>query len=267
METSQTYDAAELLVIPRARFAEWLARKYLEGPAISGLPIPFSSSTRSGKRGGVEYYSNRPYELGDRLKDIDWKHSFKFQKLIVKEYREAWGLRNIVAVNLETADVEEADELAYNLIMVLLTLAQEGYPVSIAAYCRHGAAQVTPPLSPQEGLLRGLRLMGEITLSEPPQRFLAPPDLLKLRRFIEALSGLGDNLGSLLEALKFQRQALERAAEEHPASRALCQAIHQISPPATITLLSNWGHDAEPLAVMVDRLHQRGYTFITLGLR
>jgi uncharacterized protein (DUF58 family) len=76
-QVNQLIEPVVLEVIPRARYAEWLALKFLEqagagGAAAAAAVLP---ETVLVPKRGVEYFGNRGYQPGDRLKDVDWKHS------------------------------------------------------------------------------------------------------------------------------------------------------------------------------------------------
>jgi uncharacterized protein (DUF58 family) len=105
----------QLNVIPRARYAAWLAKKYLETTKQGMLPLISNVSTvkpKYGLRRGVEYYGSQLYQAGDELKSLDWKHSAKYNKMITKEFIEFNGQPAILLVNLAVGNAEEADETA-----------------------------------------------------------------------------------------------------------------------------------------------------------
>ncbi|MEA2085425.1 MAG: DUF58 domain-containing protein, partial [Chloroflexota bacterium] len=120
-QVNQPVEPVVLEVIPRARYAEWLAMKFLEQAGAAAAVLP--EAVLVPKR-GVEYFGNRGYQPGDRLKDVDWKHSLKLNELIIKEYIEAGEQGAIIAANLAVSDAEEADKLAFKLITTALTLAR-----------------------------------------------------------------------------------------------------------------------------------------------
>ena len=85
--------ALKLVVIPRATYADDLARQYLSGAETAGSPASSVGAIQSlyGLRQGIEFYGNRMYQPGDNLKNIDWKHSVKYNELVTKEFFEVQG--------------------------------------------------------------------------------------------------------------------------------------------------------------------------------
>jgi hypothetical protein len=63
----------------------------------------------------------------------------------------------------------------------------------------------------------------------------------------------------LADILKVEREAVQRAVAEHPATLALHQVTSSIAPPAMILVISCYNHDAEALPVTLARLQDRGY--------
>jgi len=263
---NQLLQPVELQVIPRAKYAEWLATKYLErtgiGAAATTQPSPRAILPL--KR-GIEYFESRPYQPGDQLKNIDWKHTLKLNRLIVKEYIETGGQAAILAVNLSVTDAEEADKTAYNLITAALTLSQEAVPTALAAYNNQEVISATAILDPREILKRSLALVKDITPVELTHRRLQLPDLNKIRRDIAQLKqATSEPARRLLNMLDFEYQAIEKAAKNHPASLALSLATRQASTPAIIVLISQLNHDAEALMITTDRLSRRDFTTISV---
>ena len=77
-----------LRVIPRARYAAWLARRYLEQ---TGRQQAAATVGQLNRIRGVEFERLRQYQPGDRLKDIDWRHITKSRVPVVKEYLDPQG--------------------------------------------------------------------------------------------------------------------------------------------------------------------------------
>ncbi len=267
VQVNQLLQPVELHVIPRARYAEWLAMRYLEQAGARGtIASTFPPKTPLMlHRRGVEYFDSRNYQPGDLLKDIDWKHTLKLNQLIVKEYIEVSGQVAIIAVNLSVTDAEEADKLAFNLITTALTLAQESVPTALAIYNHQKVILTTPVIDPRETLKQTLSVVKDITSVEFAHRFLKPPDISKLRRNITLLKRVTSKPAQrLLSMLDFEYKAIEEAAEGHPATLALSQSTKQVSPPAIIMLVSQLNHDVEAVRLTTEKLSKRGFTIMPL---
>ncbi len=259
----------ELYVIPRARYAGWLAKKYLEqttpGAATTAVTLPSQAAGRVGK--GVEYHDSRAYQPGDRLKDIDWTHTIKLRELVVKEYAEDQGQVGILLVNLTAKDPEEADMVVYNLITSALTMAREAVPAALAAYDEEKVLATTKILNPRETVKRALRLAEKVVLVKPMERFLDPPEIKRLKRAIGQLEDVGtDPARRLADILKVECVAIGVGARHHPVTRALTEIIEHVSPPATITLVSPLNHDIDALSVILETLVGMGYNLIAVPI-
>jgi hypothetical protein len=266
IQLDQVIEPVELHVIPRARYAEWLALRYLEqtGAGATGATTLLPKAILMPKR-GMEYFDSRSYQPGDSLRDIDWKHTLKLSQLIVKEYIEAGQQASIIAVNLSVTDAEEADKLAFNLITTALTLARETIPTALAVYNHHKVVLTTAVLDPRETLKQTLSIVKDITSVEFGYRFLQPLDISKLRRNITLLKqAKSEPARRLLSLLDFEYQAIEEAAKNHPATLALTVATEHTPPPAIIALVSQLNHDAEALMVITEKLSKRGFTTIPI---
>ena len=266
IQVNQLLQPVELHVIPRARYAEWLAMRYLEQTGAGAIvATTFPPKTGLMLKGGTEYFSSRNYQPGDPLKHVDWKHTLKLNKLIIKEYIEGGGQVAIVAVNLSVTDAEEADKLAFNLITTALTLAQESIPTALAAYNHQKVILTTGGIDPRETLKQSLSLVKDITSVEFAPRFLQPPDISKLKRNITRLKQVtSEPAQRLLSMLNFEYQAIGEAAENHPATIALSLATRHTPLPAIIVLVSQLNHDAEALMVATEKLSRRGFTTIPI---
>ncbi|MBI2860195.1 MAG: DUF58 domain-containing protein [Chloroflexi bacterium] len=266
VQVDQTLEPVDLHVIPRAKYARWLAMKYLghTGAGSSATALSLLHATSSPRR-GIEYYESRHYQPGDQQRNIDWKHTMKLLRLIVKQFIQAGEQTAVIAVNLAVSDAEEADKLAFNLITASLTLAEENIPTALVAY-NHREVKLSIPLSPPtEVLEQTLSLVKDIVLAPCDQRYLEAPDIHRLRlnmaRLRKASSGPAQRLYNLLD---FEYRALEKAARNHPATTALSLATERIQPPALIVMISQFNHDAEALLVIGERLNRRHFTSIRL---
>ncbi len=264
IQVNQIIEPLELHVIPRARYAEWLAIKYLEQTGGEGTvaTTPLPKAIIIPKK-GIEYFDSRSYQPGDRLRDIDWKHTLKLNQIIVKEYIESGGQSAIIAVNLSVTDAEEADKLAFNLITSALTLAGETIPTALAIYNHQKVILTTSAIEPREILKQTLLVVKDIASVEFAHRFLQPADISKLRRNTILLKqATSQPAERLLGMLYFEYEAIEEAAKNHPATLALSQVTKRVPPPAIIVLVSQLNHDAEALVVTTEKLAKRGFTTI-----
>jgi hypothetical protein len=264
IQINQWLEPLQLHIIPRAKYAEWLARKYLEQTGtgvITAATLP-PQVIMVPKR-GIEYLDSRTYQPGDQLKDIDWKHTLKLSQLVVKEYTEAGEQAAIIAINLSVTDAEAADKLAFNLITVALTLARESIPTALAAYNHRSPILSTAITDPREILRQALSLVKEITLVEFADRHLEPSDIAKIRRSITQLRQVeSEPAQRLLGVLNFEYRAIEEAARNHPATITLSTTTRQAPAPAMIFLVSQLNHDAEAIMVTAEKLARRKYTTI-----
>ena len=263
---NQLLEPIELHVIPRARYAEWLARKYLQqtGTGVIAVATMPPEAVKIPKR-GIEYFDSRTYQPGDQLRDIDWKHTIKLNQLIVKEFIEAGEQAAIIAVNLSVADAEEADKLAFNLITTALTLAREDIPAALAAYNHQRVVLTTAVTDPREILNLALSLVKDITLVEPTKRHLEPPDIARLKRNITQLKrAKSEPAQQLLGMLDFEYRAMEKSAKNHPATIALSSVTANVPPPAMIVMVSQLNHDAEALLITAEKLAKREFATLPL---
>jgi uncharacterized protein (DUF58 family) len=263
IQINQLIEPVQLHVIPRAKYAEWLARKYLEQTGAGVAATALLPRTVMPPKRGIEYLDSRTYQPGDQLKDIDWKHTLKLSQLIVKEYTETGEQAAIIAVNLSVTDAEAADKLAFNLITVALTLAREGIPTALAAYNHQSVILSTPMSDPTAILKRALSLVREITLVEFADRRLEPSDIAKIRRSITQLKQAeSEPAQRLLGVLNFEYRAIEEAAKSHPATITLAATTREAPTPAMIFLVSQLNHDAEAILVTAEKLSRRKFTTI-----
>ncbi len=265
----QNLKPVEMHVIPRAKYAKWLAKKFLAQATAQPSTMAAISSLSSEKpiatRRGIEYLSSRPYQPGDMLKEMDWKHMSKFNRLVVKEYSEAKEQFTIIAVNLTVKDPEEADQLAYNLINLALTLAKAVLPSALVAYNHQEVLLTTDIEDPKKILKRTLELVQDIVMVEPAYRFLQPPNIQRLRRTrIQLEQAKTEPTQKIADFLRLENKVIQKRGKDHPAGIALNEAAEQIHPPATIAVVSQWNHDAEALMATLDRLARRGYVNIKI---
>lgn len=255
-------------IIPRARYAEWLARKYLQqaGGGASGAGTVPRQETAFVLPGGIEYRESRDYRPGDSMKDIDWKHSLRLNQLIVKDYSPDEDTAVIIAVNLSVGDEEEADNLAYSLVTAALTLARNNIPSALAAYDHQDVVLSTGVNEPSDTLRHTLSLIKDINHVKSIPRYLELADVGLIRRNITQLQQLSASPArQLLEILNFEFHSIEENTRNHPATLALSDTVKHVASPGTILLISQLNHDAEAIKVITSKLTKRAFKTVPVA--
>jgi uncharacterized protein (DUF58 family) len=263
VRVDRTVEPVALQVIPRAKYAEWLAMKYLEQAGRRGGEslVPEARAPRL----GTEYLDSRGYQAGDEIRHIDWKHTAKLNQITVKEFVESGGQTAIIGVNLSVANAEEADKLAFDLITTALTLAQEMIPTALAAYNHEEVILATAVVDPRNTLKHSMELVNSITMAEFGRRLLQPANLGRLRHNMGLLRGATSQPAQqLLNILDFEYKAIEKAASGHPATTALLRSTERVPAPASVVLVSRLNHDAEAIMVASEKLQRRGFAVLPL---
>jgi uncharacterized protein (DUF58 family) len=259
----------ELLVIPRAKYAEWMARRYLEisrGGGQEAMTSVASSSRRASRR-GVEFYGLRAYQPGDSARMIDWKHTSKLHQMIVKEFLDTGVESAVLAVNLSVTDEEEKDKVIFNLITTALTLARENIPSALTAYNSQEVVRTTQIIDPRQALVESLSLAREVKISLSPRRYLAVTDVSRLRANLYRLrQSQHAPANRLAELLQLEYAALNEAAQQNPASEALANVLAKVKGKVNFLIVSAHNHDAEALAFSQHTLKERGYHLLMVDL-
>jgi hypothetical protein len=267
----QIYQVLEPLVfeiIPRARYAEWLARKYLQraGGGAGGAGMVPREETASALTRGIEYLESRDYQPGDSMKDIDWKHSLRLNQLIVKDYSPDEDMAIIIAVNLSVGNEEEADNLAYNLVTAALTLARDNIPSALAAYDHRDVVLSTEVNEPNETLRHTLSLIKDINHVKSIPRHLELADIGLIRRNIAQLQQLSTNPARrLLEIMNFEFHSIEESTRNHPATLAISNTAKHVTSSGTILLISQLNHDAEAIKIITSKLTKRAFKTVPVA--
>jgi hypothetical protein len=262
-------EPVKLLVIPRAKYATWLVEKYLAGSRTGTLTIISNIEALKplyGLKRGVEYYGNQVYQPGDNLKNIDWKHSFKYNELIVKEFTEFHGQSAIILINLVAGSEEEADKLAYNILITALSLAVENIPAALAVYNQESVKITTETLTSQKLIIQALKTVNQIENSPARQRYLKAPEVSRLRsniRRLEQVSGQPSRV--LRELLQFEFHNLKNEAGSSPVTRAMASVKAKVNQECSVISISRRNHDAEALAFTAYALSQKGQRLIDIG--
>ena len=102
---------------------------------------------------------------------------------------------------------------------------------------------------------------------EPSERVLQSTEFRRLRRSRGQLEQVKtESAQKLMEILQLEYQANQKTAKDHPAGRALAKTIEGTPPPAVITVVSPWSHDADALAMTLEKLRERGYNTVLVGV-
>ena len=258
----------KLNVIPRAKYAEWLARKYLGGSKQGTLPLISNvDSLKSllGMRRGVEFYGIRMYQAGDSLKYIDWKHTVKYNELVSREFIEGQTQPAIILINLVAGNTEEMDKLAYNILITALSLARDGIPAALAVYGDEDVLLTTRTLTPQSLVLSSLEVVKNVVTKPSFTKYLKPPDVTRLRANINRLSQTDSQPARVLrELMELEYKSLNINAKVHPCTEALSRAIPKAGQQSVVVIISNYNHDAEALSFNTHILTGKGNAVITV---
>lgn len=266
IETRQRVPAAQVVVIPRARYAMRLAQRYLDRTGsgqTSLLGSPRASLVRSLRWG--EYYGVRPYAPGDTSREIDWKHTVKFRQFIAKDFRGALGHGAILLVRLDAPDADSLDRLTYAFLTTVLTLAENDIPLVLAGYSRAGRIRVTPVVRSRHAVKSALQLEAGFTLEDPTRRVLAGSSIGRLRRLRRVLTAMG-GAQRLAGLVSLEVDAAVSQAGNHPATAAAREAIRRMPPPASVLTLSAADNDTTVLDVVFQNLGAVGYRTAAIAI-
>ena len=267
-QTRFDLEPIRLYVIPRAKYAAWLAKKYLENTRPGNLAIISNIKSLKpvmGLRHGIEYYGSRQYQPGDSLKNIDWKHSLKYDELISKEFTEFHGRPALMLVNLAVGSDEEKDKTAYKIIVTALSLARENVPTAISAYDHEGVKMSTASLHPQQLVLNAMALARQLVRYDKPLRYLGSADVDRLKANISRLR-FSDNAASKVISglLQLEYRSLNLGSKLNPATRALSDVLGRIDRQSNIVIISSRNHDGEALAFNTHMLSRKGNAVINV---
>jgi uncharacterized protein (DUF58 family) len=268
VQANQVLKPVDLHIIPRAKYARWLAGKYLEQTSAGGAQVSSIPSFGAVKatRYGLEYVGSREYQPGDRWRDIDWKHTYLFRELVVKEFGGAQGQATILVADLTAGSAEEADRLSHDFVMAALTLATESLPTALLVYGGREVFAALKPMNPREALKKALELTKKMVVAEPTQRILQPRELRSLRRSISQLERLnGYSTERLGDILKFEFEANQIALSADSVGKALSRIAEVVPSPATLTVVSSLSSDNSVLGLTLDKLKERGYKLVSVG--
>ena len=267
-QTRFDLEPIRLYVIPRAKYAAWLAKKYLENTRPGNLSIISNIQSLKpvmGLRRGIEYYGSQQYQPGDSLKNIDWKHSLKSDKLISKEFTEFHGRPALMLVNLAVGSDEEKDKTAYKIIVTALSLARENVPTAISAYDHEGVKMATASMHSQQLLLNALAVARQLVWYDTPLRYLGSADVDRLKANISRLRFSENTASKVISGLlQFEYRSLNLGSKLNPATRALSDVLGRIDRQSNIVIISSRNHDGEALAFNTHMLSRKGNSVINV---
>lgn|GEM_PF-6631175 len=137
-------------------------------------------------RGGTDYKGLREYTPGDKPKYIDWPHTAKHLKPIVREYASSEGAV-ILLVNEDTTGPQTSDFIASAILTVALTALKTSTPVSLATVSR-GTLASYGELDPRTLLLyatkKSIELLG---INYELLEYVQPLPTEKLSSILKAL--------------------------------------------------------------------------------
>ena len=125
----------------------------------------------------------------------------------------------------------------------------------------------TQLLDPRQALLQVLNLAREVKVSLSPLRYLAVPDIDRLRGNIHRLRHSPNQPAvRLAELLDLEYGAFSKGAATNPATKALESTLAKVRRRANVVILSAYNHDAEALAFHQHSLRQRGNQVLKMQL-
>jgi len=260
-----------LTVIPRARALERAALQFLEGRSGSGATMSAAASEALPhlllRDSGVEYAGSRTYMPGDRLRSIDWKHSAKLQRPVVKRYLNETYSNGILLVNRTVADVDQADRLVYELLSAALTLAREGLGAAVVTYQGSGDFPAHAQVLSGRGLVQhALDVARGLVLDSPYPRLLETRSLQALTGFRARITADNTDAATAGGVLMVAERAVRHTVERHPLTRALMHTSRDPHPGWCLAI-SNMGEDAEALLTGLQRLEASGARTLLLDVR
>ena len=255
-------EALQLVVVPRAQVAAHLARRFLEGGSPMLALERLAHRTVGDRRGRGEYWGSRAYVPGDRLQDVDWKHTIKLRQLTVKQFVRDSQTRVGILVNLQAEGAEGVDRLAWDLMTLVLTLASEAIPTTIAAYSGEDVFMAAGERDDPKALVRKtLGLLPRMITLPVSERVLGPPEVAWLSRStLASRQGVAGGQGVLSGLLLMEREILAGRLHGHPVTRAAAEVRRRLPPPATLVLLSRCTADQDVLGTVADELERSGYS-------
>ena len=261
IHVSRRVVVTRLNVVPRARVARWAAEEFAErgrsgpamGTAISGQAAQFLAT-----QSGVEYASSRLYVSGDRLQSIDWKHSARLQRLVVKTFDDGSRLPGLLLANLSGTGAEEVDRLVYEFLSAALTVSSLGYGAAIAVCNHRGEHRLSPVLDGRALVRRALEDLS-LVRTAPAWRWETRPMSAQEteRRAVRAERAAGAAALGVARLLRLRQRSLQADAEGASMGLLAREAIRTEQPDWCIVISAMHG-DAEAVLTTLGWMKQRG---------
>jgi len=123
-------------------------------------------------------------------------------------------------------------------------------------------------MNPREALKKTLQLTEKITIVEPSEKVLQSVKMRGLKRSIGQLEQVkSDSTQKLIDILRLEYEANQKAAMNHPAGRALAKIVEG-TPPATITVVSSsLSINDDALSITLEKLKENGYNIVQVELK
>ncbi len=257
-----------LFVIPRAKYAEWLVKKYIASTRTGTLSLISNISNvrpTYGLRQGIEYYGSRLYQPGDSLKDIDWKHSIKYNELVSKEFADLHGQPALVLINLAVRDEEEADILAYNIMSTAMSLVAENITAVLTSYDQETVRETTPMLRDERLLTTSIEIARGITMIKDPNRYMNLPDVRRLKANMSSIRYIKGKAAEVLyDIMNLEYHSMQENAKANPLTKALTAGLKIAGSQVNILVISRQNHDAEALSFNIFDVTSKGYNIIVV---
>jgi uncharacterized protein (DUF58 family) len=260
IQNTQLIETIELHVLPRAKYAEWLAKKFLEHSGVGASATAATSQLKAAKlaRKSVEYYGNRPYQPGDRLREIDWKHTYMLGELVAKDFEGTHKQPTIIAANFDTDSAEKADRLAYNVIVSALTSAIEALPSGTAFFNHDAVISAAGPADSRETIKKALKYTGLIKVRPQPMRILQPEIPVEIPASRQENS-------QIKELLEFEASINQKITKAYPGSQALNKCVEKTLTPSMIIVASSLTDEEKALLIALHKLEDKGHKIIKIG--
>jgi len=189
----------------------------------------------------------------------------KYNELIIKEFAELQVRSAVVLINLAVGNADEADRLAYKIIVTAISLEQENIPVALAVYDSESVKFTTTILQPRQLLLKSLQVAKEMVTFVNPVKYLNPPNPARLKANIGRIRYAESKAAKVLaQLLQLEYQSLNNNARLNPATKALSEVFTKVDRQSNIVIISHLNHDAEAFAFNTFNFTRRGNAVITV---